>query len=128
MTILKTKMTLTAFVFPKLPTLKTWLDKCLKSPVSENPYASNIVNFPKQCRNHHHSTLIIIIDQCEVNWVGKGLSYWHAKSWDCFLTHCLPMKSILFFIGRIWRYQFRLNYIRNKKLFPNFLLHFWNLD
>ena len=27
------EMTLTAFVFPKLRTLKTWLDKSLKSPV-----------------------------------------------------------------------------------------------
>ena len=29
-------MTLTAFVFPKLRTLKTWLDKCLKSLVPDN--------------------------------------------------------------------------------------------
>ena len=27
------KMTLIDFVCPKLPTPKTWLDKCLKSPV-----------------------------------------------------------------------------------------------
>ena len=40
-------MTLTAFVFPKLRTLKTWLDKCLKSPVSEGPPTSNIVNVKK---------------------------------------------------------------------------------
>ena len=31
--ILEKKMTLTAFVFPKLRTLKTYLDKCLKSQV-----------------------------------------------------------------------------------------------
>ena len=30
---LEKKMTLTAFVFPNLPTLKTWLDKYLKKPV-----------------------------------------------------------------------------------------------
>ena len=41
------KMTLTAFVFPKLRTLKTWLDKCLKTPVSENPLKSNMLSVPK---------------------------------------------------------------------------------
>ena len=40
-------MTLTAFVFPKLRTLKTWLDKCLKSPASEGPSTSNMVNVKK---------------------------------------------------------------------------------
>ena len=42
-------MNLMAFVFPKLRTLKTWLDKCLKSPVSDDPSTSNMVNVPKQC-------------------------------------------------------------------------------
>ena len=39
---LKKKMTLTGFVFPKLRTLKTWIDKCLKSPVPEDPSTSNM--------------------------------------------------------------------------------------
>ena len=30
---------------------KTWLDQCLKSPVSENPTKSNMVNAPKHCSN-----------------------------------------------------------------------------
>ena len=28
---------------------KTWLDKCLKSPVLEDPLTSNMVNGPKHC-------------------------------------------------------------------------------
>ena len=40
-------MTLTAFLFPKLQTLKTWLDKCLKSPVPEDSLTSNMVNVLK---------------------------------------------------------------------------------
>ena len=28
---------------------KTWLDKCLSSPVSEDPWKSNMVNGPKHC-------------------------------------------------------------------------------
>ena len=36
-------MALTEFVFPKLWTPKTWLDKCLKSPVLEDDLTSNMV-------------------------------------------------------------------------------------
>ena len=60
-------MTLTAFLFPKLCTLKTWLDKCLKSPVSEDTSTSNMVNVPKHDLNLHPMVLIISIDQCQVN-------------------------------------------------------------
>ena len=35
-------MTLADFVFPKLRTPKTESDKCLKSPVSEDPSTSNM--------------------------------------------------------------------------------------
>ena len=34
-----------------------------------------MVNLPKHCRNLHHSTFIIFIDHCQVNWVCKCLSY-----------------------------------------------------
>ena len=43
------KMTLTGLVFPKLQTPKKWLDKCLKSPVSEDTSTSSIKNVPKHC-------------------------------------------------------------------------------
>ena len=41
------KMTLIDFVFVKLRTPKTWLDKCLKITVLEYPSRSNMVNGPK---------------------------------------------------------------------------------
>ena len=44
---------------------KTWLDQCLKSPVSEDPSKSNIVNAPKHCGNLNDSTFTIFIDQYE---------------------------------------------------------------
>ena len=37
-------MTLIDFVFPIILTQKTWLNKCLKSSLSEDPLTSNIVN------------------------------------------------------------------------------------
>ena len=89
------------FVFPKLRTLKTWLDECLKSLVSAESSTGNIVNVPKHCWNLHHTTLIILIDHCQGNGFQKSLSYKHAKSWDCLLTYCLLTKSILFLIETI---------------------------
>ena len=47
--ISRKKMTLIDFVFPKLRTSKSWLDKCLKSPVSGSPSTSNNVNGRKHC-------------------------------------------------------------------------------
>ena len=99
--ILRKNMTLMYFVISKMPTPKTWSDKCLKSQVWENHLTSNMVHLPKHCWNLHHSTFIIFTEQCQVNWVGKRLSYWHAKSWDCLLTHWLPMKRILFLLETI---------------------------
>ena len=76
----KKNMTLTAFAFPKLRTLKTWWDKCLKSPLSEDLSTSDMVKVPKHCWNLHHRPSIKFIDLHQVNWVQKSLSYWDAKS------------------------------------------------
>ena len=46
---------------------KPWSDKCLKSPISEDPSKSNMVNRPE------HSTFSIFIHQCEGNGVQKSL-------------------------------------------------------
>ena len=127
MIVLKKKMTLMDFVFPKLRTAKTWLDKCLKSFVAENISTSNMLNGSKHCSNLHHSTFIIFIYQCQGSWVGASLSYWHAKSWDFLLTYSLPITSMLFLIVIISRYQFRCNNLRNKKLFPDSFINVWDL-
>ena len=37
--------------------IKTWLDQCLKSPVSEDPTKSNMVNTPEQCSNLKETSL-----------------------------------------------------------------------
>ena len=124
---LEKKKTLITFVFSKLRTPKTWLDKRVKSSISEDLSTRNMVNVPKLCLNLHHITFSIFIDHCQVYWVGKSLFYWHANSWHSFLTLCLPMKSILFLIETIWQYQFRWNYLRKKKLFLKFLRLFWSL-
>ena len=64
LTILKQKMTLIDFVFPRLQFPKTWLGKCLKSHVWEVPSTRNMVNGTKHCSNLHPSNFIISIDYC----------------------------------------------------------------
>ena len=98
--ILKKKMILD-FVFRKLRTRKTYSDNCIKSAVSEDSSTSHMVNLSKHYWNLHHSTFIKFIDHCQVNWIGKSLSYWKAESCDCLLTHWLQMTSILFLIKTI---------------------------
>ena len=44
-----------------------WLDKCLKSSISEDPSKSTMVNGPKHCSNLNRSTFSIFIDECERN-------------------------------------------------------------
>ena len=126
--VTKKRVTFISFVFPKLWTPKTWLDKWIKSPFSEELLERNMTVVPKRYWNLHHGTFIIFIDHCEVNWNWKGLFYLHANSWDCLLTHWLPMKSILLLIDTIWGYQFRFNSLRKKNIFLSFLLHFRHLD
>ena len=53
---------------------KTWLDKCLKSPVSEDSLTDNIRNGPKHWLNVTKSTFIILIYQCDGNSVQKSHS------------------------------------------------------
>ena len=53
---------------------KTWLGKCLKSPVLEEPLTSNVVNGPKHCFNLNDSTFTMFIDECETNSLGKSPS------------------------------------------------------
>ena len=40
---------------------KTWLDQCLKSPISEDPTKRNMVNAPKHCSNLKDSSLLYLL-------------------------------------------------------------------
>ena len=58
---------------------KTWLDICLKSPVSKETLTSNMVNRPKHCCNLNGSTVTRFSDIFEGNWVGKRLFFSAGK-------------------------------------------------
>ena len=46
---------------------KTWLDICLKSPISKEPSTDNMVNEPKHCCDLNDSTATIFSDHFERN-------------------------------------------------------------
>ena len=52
---------------------KTWLDPCLKSPVSEYPSKRNMANAPKHCSHLKGSPFTTFIDHWEVNCPTKSL-------------------------------------------------------
>ena len=62
-----------------------------------------------------------------------GEIIWKISPWLKFeiigflLTHGLPITSIVFRIVRICRSLFKSSYLKNKKHFPSFLFHLWNL-
>ena len=52
---------------------KTWLDQSLKSPVSEHPLKSNMVNARKHCSNLKDTPFTIFISHWENNCLKKIL-------------------------------------------------------
>ena len=58
--------------FQYLGLRKTWLNKCLKGCVSEDPPTDNMGNGLKQCRNLNESTLTIFVNHCEGNCLGAS--------------------------------------------------------
>ena len=59
---------------------KTWLDKCLKSPVSEDPLISNLAKGLKHCSKLNDSILTVFVDASERNLGSKSFSDIYAKS------------------------------------------------
>ena len=76
------KMTLIAFVFRNYGLGKTWLDKCLKRPVFEQPSATNMVKDPKHCRNlNDRSFIIFFITLKEIELGNVSLSdMWNVRN------------------------------------------------
>ena len=58
--------------FRKSRLLKIWLDKYLKSPVSEDPWTDNTANEWKYCSNLNFSPFTIFINHCAGSCIGKS--------------------------------------------------------
>ena len=59
--------------FRKYQLPKTWLDKSLKSRVSEDPQTENMAKWWKQRSNLNDYTFTKLINHCEGNCIGKSL-------------------------------------------------------
>ena len=104
--------------------LKTCSDRCLKSPLSENPSTSNMVNRPTQCSKLNDSTFTIFVDPLERSSCSKSFSEWYGKSQDCLLTLSLRIISILLLWKTIYCNIFWSNYLRKKKHLISFFFLF----
>ena len=59
---------------------KTWLDKCLKGPVSEHRSTVNMLKGSIHCWNLHDIAFIRSAHHSERSTLWKCLSYWYVKS------------------------------------------------
>ena len=126
--ILNKRMTLIEFIFSKLRTPKTKSGKCLKSPVSEDASRSHMVNVPKHCWNVHHIPFITFIRQWQRNCFRKSFSYWHVKFWEDIVNTLSNDEKYLLHYRDNLTLPLQMQFLKNKKHFLSFWLHFWNLD
>ena len=122
--ILKKNLIVHANVFPKLQTVKDLVrslsKKCRFRTSFDNQDitgSQTLVKFPRAHVYH-------IFHLSAGNSFGKYRPYCYVKSYRCLLTHWLPMTIILFKIVRISHFWFKCNYLKNEKIFGNFLFHF----
>ena len=79
---------------------ETWL-------FTQDPSTRTMVNGRKHCWKLNHSNFTIFIDNCKYSWGWKRFYKWYAKTYDCLLSHWLPMTSILFLTEAIYWNIFR---------------------
>ena len=107
---------------------KMWLDKCLKSPISDDPLTGNMVNRPRFWFSLNASSFTIFVDHCGGNWVGKScFSDMQSLKTFCYHLGWLPTASIVFLVETTQWKQFRRIYWKNEKTFINFCVLFSNL-
>ena len=58
----------------------TWLEKCVKCPVLEDPSTNNMGKGPKHCSKLNDRNFTIFIGPCEGKSSWKSFSEWYAKS------------------------------------------------
>ena len=103
------------------------LFKCITGLVSENPLAGNMLTTPKNSWNLHESTFVLSFIHYMLNWVRSSYFQSDLRFSDCLITRWLKTTSILVIMERIYRYQFKSNYLKKSRVFAIFVLHFWYL-
>ena len=106
---------------------KMGLFKCITGLLSRNPLAVNVLTSPKNPWIKQKSTFILLFHHSEPNWVRKSYFWSDLRFYDCLLRRWLPTRSVFVVVERIYRYQFKSNYVKNEDLFAGFSLTFWYL-
>ena len=104
---------------------KRWLLKRLKGLASEDHAVINVLTGSKHCWNQQGTTIILFFHAFGIYWVGKSL-HWSDEILRL-LTTGLPTRSIPVAMCTISRNRFKRTYIKNKRLFLDFFLRFWNV-
>ena len=98
----------------------------------EKPLAVKVLTSLKNSWILQKSSIILIFSHSEPNWVRASYFESDQRFWDCFLTRWLPTKSILVVVERIYRCQFKANYLKDHRLFAalffEVLLFTWNFQ
>ena len=106
-----------------------WLQKmCLfkgrTGLLSESPVAVNVLTSPKNSWSLWKSTFILLFLIFEPNWVRKSHLQSDLRFYDCLIKRWPETTNILVVIERIYRYQFKSNYLKNDGLFAAMFLDF----
>ena len=106
---------------------KTSLDNCLKSPVSEDPSTSNMVNGPKHCWNLNDTTFTIFIDPSEDKFRSKKSLWVICKILGLLFNPLTPdyRYSLLNRGNLLQHVQMQLS--QKQTFFPFFFVNFPNL-
>ena len=94
-----------------------WLFKCITGLVSEKPIAVNVLTSSKNSCNMQKRTFILLFRPFHQNLVRKGYFWSDLRFDDCLITRWVPTTSILVLSERIYRWQIKPNYLKNRKYF-----------
>ena len=93
-----------------------------------NPIATNLLETTENSWDLQKRTFIPFFRPFEPNWVTKSYFQWNLRFQDCLITRWLQTASTHVLIERIYCYQHNSNYLKNRKFFATFFLHFRNLQ
>ena len=103
------------------------LFKCMIGFLYENPLAMKVLTSLKNSWILQKSSFILVCSHSEPNLVRRSYFESDMRFWDSLLTRWLPTTSILVVVERIYRYQFKANYLKDLRHFTAFFFHFWYL-
>ena len=111
--ILEKKMIVIATLFRKLETVKDFVTPLSKKHTFRALFYSQHVRGSQTLVKSawDHFIIFFFFHDSERNWLGNFLPYWYVKSYGCFVTHWVAMRSILFGIVRISRPRLKWNYL-----------------